>query len=78
MSGKVSATVVASRDFGVGPRQFQLFGNVTREVLGAARELYGDLRNLQIEFAHIGGNGTVEVFLAAVDNGTGDTILRVD
>ena len=78
VSGKVSATVVASRDFGVGPRQFQLFGNVTREVLGAARELYGDLRNLQIEFAHIGGNGTVEVFLAAVDNGTGDTILRVD
>jgi hypothetical protein len=78
VSGKASANIVASRDFAVGPRQFQLLGNVSREVLGAARELYGDLRNLQVEFAHTGGDGGVEVFLAAVDNGTGDMILRVD
>lgn len=78
MSGKVTANIVASKDFAVGARQFQLLGNMAREVLGAGRDAYGDLRNLHVEFAHVGGNGAVEVFLASVDNGTGDMILRVD
>ncbi len=49
-----------------------------RTVLGSGRDAYGDLRNLQIEFAHVGGNGTIEAFLSSVDNGTGDSILRME
>jgi len=73
-----TGTTSASRDFNLAANQFLLMGGISREILGPGRDELGDLHNLQVDFAHVGGAGTVEVFLSSVDNGTGDSILRVD
>ena len=77
-TGLVASKIEGWKDYFLGPHQFVLLGSVAREVLGPGRDAYGDLRNLQIEFAHLGGNGTIDVFLSSVDNGTGDSILRME
>jgi hypothetical protein len=76
-SGKATASGVVSRDYFLNGNQF-ILGSLTRDILGASRDSIGDLENLVVEIAVTGGDGRVAFFVSSVDNGTGDTVLRVE
>lgn len=74
-----AAQAIASANFPLAPRQFLLVNNIANSILGAAtRATLGDLSNMQLDFEVIAGSGAVIVFTSTLDNGTGDSILRVD
>jgi hypothetical protein len=69
---------LGSKSFSLGPHQLLLLplGNT---ILGSSRsQQYGDLHNVQIYFEVLDGTGSAAVFASSVDNGSGDSILRVD
>lgn len=69
----------ATRDYTLGPNGFFLINGIGTSILGDKRnEQFGDLSNLQVDFAVIGGDGEAMVFVSSVDNGTGDSILRTE
>ncbi|HET8774622.1 MAG TPA: hypothetical protein VFP80_12540 [Thermoanaerobaculia bacterium] len=68
----------ASRDYDLAPGQFLLLGGLASEILGADRAALGDLRDLEADFLVIEGEGRVVVFTSSVDNGTGDSVLRIE
>ena len=75
----VSSTATATKDYQLAPYQFLLLTNIAKELIGPDRDTrFGDLRNMQADFAVTSGAGSVAVFTSSTDNGTGDTILRVD
>lgn len=76
--GNVAQVGSASVDYTLNPRQFLLVNNISSAVLGSLRSAFGDLHNLQAEFEVISGDGAVTVFTSSVDNGSGDSIIRVD
>ncbi|HVS32034.1 MAG TPA: hypothetical protein VMS98_11325 [Thermoanaerobaculia bacterium] len=75
---KVSGLGSASRDYDLGPNQFLLVNGLTTEVLGPSRSSFGDLADVEASFQVIDGSGSVIVFTSTVDNGTGDSILRIE
>ncbi|MCM2314021.1 MAG: hypothetical protein NDJ92_02575 [Thermoanaerobaculia bacterium] len=75
----VASTATATKDYQLTPNQFMLLTNIAKELIGPDRDTrFGDLRNMQADFAVTSGDGSVAVFISSTDNGTGDTILRVD
>ncbi|HEX4936777.1 MAG TPA: hypothetical protein VFV33_26530, partial [Gemmatimonadaceae bacterium] len=76
-SGKATASGVVSKDYFLNGNQFVL-NSLTRDILGASRDTIGDLENVVVEIAVTGGDGRVAFFVSSVDNGTGDTVLRVE
>lgn len=69
----------ATRDINLGPKQFLLLQNVSRQVLGDYRNsLQGNLKNLFLEIEVIGGTGSVVAFTSSVDNGTADQIFKLE
>ncbi|MBI2214372.1 MAG: hypothetical protein HYU52_12060 [Acidobacteria bacterium] len=75
--GRSLAGTVASKTYEIAPRQLFRINRITNDILGAARADYGDIRNLQLKFEVIGGSGRVIPTVSSTDNGTGDSILRV-
>ncbi len=74
-----ASQAIASRNFPLNPREFLLVNNIANSILGAAtRNTLGDLSNMQLDFEVIAGTGAVVIFTSTLDNGTGDSILRVD
>ena len=74
-----AARASAFREYAIQPGQFQLVSNLLRAILGEEREsVLGDMRNIEVDFEVVDGQGTVEVFVSSVDNGTGDSLLRVE
>jgi Leucine-rich repeat (LRR) protein len=72
----VSATT--SRTFPLGPRQQVFLPELLRSFAGDARDTtFGDLHNLVLELEVIEGSGSVVPFVVVTDNGTGDSIVRV-
>ncbi len=69
---------IASKDYAVGARQLLRINGITGNILGADRADYGDIRNFQLKFEVVGGSGRVAVTTSSTDNGTGDSILRVE
>ncbi|MGK2855901.1 MAG: hypothetical protein ACSLFQ_01710 [Thermoanaerobaculia bacterium] len=68
---------VASKSYEIQPNQLFRINRITDNILGAARADYGDIRNLQLKFEVVGGTGRVAITVSSTDNGTGDSILRV-
>jgi hypothetical protein len=75
--GRSLAGTVASKNYDVQPNQLFRINRITDNILGAARADYGDIRNLQLKFEVVGGSGKVIVTVSSTDNGTGDSVLRV-
>lgn len=76
---KVEFTDSATASYQLGPNQFLFFPRIARELIGAEkREGLGDLRNMLVEFSVVAGEGRVIPFVSSVDNGSGDSILRVE
>ncbi len=68
---------IASKTYEIQPNQLFRINRITNDILGAARADYGDIRNLQLKFDVVGGTGRVAITVSSTDNGTGDSILRV-
>ena len=64
------------REFSLGPFEYAQRG--VKELLGPAAESLGDISVAAIEFEVIGGTGRVLPYVSSVDNGTGDSVLRVE
>lgn len=47
-------------------------------ILGVSRERFGTLHNVQLQFQVMEGNGAASVFVLSIDNGSGDSILRLE
>lgn len=74
----VSSVGVSSRDFSVGPNQMVAVANLARSVIGAQRDAFGDLRNMQVDVDVIGGSGKIIPFVESIDNASGDIMVRAD
>ncbi|HUP59547.1 MAG TPA: fibronectin type III domain-containing protein [Thermoanaerobaculia bacterium] len=72
----VSATT--TRTFNLSPRQQIFLPELLRSFAGDERDtLFGDLHDLSLEIEVTAGNGSVVPFVIVTDNGTGDSVLRV-
>jgi hypothetical protein len=60
------------------PNQFIQINGITADILGAARDTFGDLRGVEADFQVISGDGAVAIYTSSTDNGTGDSILRTE
>jgi Leucine-rich repeat (LRR) protein len=71
-------TATTTRTFDLAPRQQIVLPELLRSFAGDARDtLYGDLHDLTLELEVIGGSGSVVPFLIVTDNGTSDSVMRV-
>lgn len=70
-------TATTTRTFDLGAGQQVLLPELLRSFTGAARDGYGDLHDLTIEFEVIGGNGSVVPFLVVTDMATGDPVVKM-
>lgn len=75
--GKASRIINASKTYELAPRQLLLIGNIAAAILGEGRAQLGDLYSMQVEVEAVGGDGAVVPFVTSVDNGTGDSIFRL-
>ncbi len=74
----VSAHGISSRDFSMGPNQMLTIADLARSIIGAQRDAFGDLRNMQVDVDVIDGSGKVLPFLEAMDNASGDIMVRAE
>jgi hypothetical protein len=72
----VSAQTVSSKEFTVGANQILVIRDLSRTVIGAQRDSFGDLRDMQVDVEVIGGSGRVLPFIESVENATGDLVMR--
>ncbi len=70
-----SAYVAASRDYTLAPNQF--LQQSVREIFGTSAP-DNDFHNATLELTVISGSGSVIPYVSTIDNGTGDSLLRVD
>ncbi len=75
---KVPGSATAAKNYNLAPFQFIQINGLTADILGAARDTFGDLRGVEADFQVISGLGSVTVFTSSTDNGTGDSILRTE
>ncbi|HUP48053.1 MAG TPA: fibronectin type III domain-containing protein [Thermoanaerobaculia bacterium] len=77
--GRDLVSAVIYRDYELGPLQQLLAGDLVRSIVGPSRETaLGELHGIQLHAEVVGGSGAVIPFVLVTDNGTGDTILRLD
>lgn len=74
---KVQGIGSASKDYQLGPNQFMQVP-LASDVLGASRGTLGDLKDLEVDFQVLSGNGAIAVYTSSTDNGTADSILRTE
>lgn len=67
-----------SRDYKLAAGELRMIGDLGREVVGPIRDAFGDLRNAILDVEVLSGPGEVIPFLQSVDNGSSDTIVRID
>lgn len=69
----------ASKTYQLAPREFRQLNAIVSAILGSeARETdFGELKNVQVRVDVVGGEGAAIVYATQTDNGTGDTVLRV-
>lgn len=77
--GLADVRATASKDYKLSPRQVMAFSEVGAELFGASsRQSLGDLHNLQLDVDVVGGDGAVIPFTMSTENGTGDSIMRIE
>jgi len=76
--GLADVRASAKREYTLSPRQVISFREIGREMFGPGRDSLGDLHNLQIDVDVIGGQGAVIPYTVSTDNGSGDTVMRLE
>ncbi len=74
----VTGQGLAAKEYTLTPSGFLSIADLPRDVIGTARDKYGDLRSMVLDVEVIGGSGEVIPFLQLTDNGSGDTFIRVE
>jgi hypothetical protein len=75
---KVQGSATAAKDYTLAANQFIQINGLTADILGTARDTFGDLRGVEADFQVVSGDGAVTIFTSSTDNGTGDSILRTE
>ncbi|MEO6487866.1 MAG: hypothetical protein ABIO78_08005, partial [Thermoanaerobaculia bacterium] len=75
---RVSAQLTASKEYALPPRGSIFVDRMSTAVFGPDREQIGDMHDLILEIAVTGGEGQAIPFTLATENGSGDTILRIE
>jgi len=75
---KLQGSATAAKDYTLTPFQFIQINGLTADILGSARDTFGDLHGVEADFQIISGEGSVTIFTSSTDNGTGDSILRTE
>jgi hypothetical protein len=75
---KLQVVGSVSKDYNLAPNQYLQLNRIAAELIGPHRETIGDLRGLEVSFQVVAGIGRVAVFTSSTDNGTGDSILRIE
>ncbi|MEK6372465.1 MAG: fibronectin type III domain-containing protein [Acidobacteriota bacterium] len=75
----VAAKATITRDFHLAPRQQIVLEDLVRSIAGAARETeFGDLHGLQLQIEVTAGGGAVVPFVIVTDNGSRDSLVRLE
>lgn len=77
-AGLAAGTTASTRDFQVDAKNILLIDDVASAVIGADRNGYGDLRDMQLEVTNVGANGRVVPIIRVVDVQSGDALTRID
>ncbi len=73
----VSARAVSTRAYSLNPLQFVMINGVIGDVIGGQRSTFGDLRNIDVDVEVVSGGGVIPV-LQSVDNGSDDSVVRIN
>ena len=74
-----TAKATITRDFQLAPRQQVVLEDLVSSIAGASRETeFGDLHGLQLQIEITGGGGAVVPFVIVTDNGSGDSLVRLE
>ncbi len=74
----VSAAAVSSKEYSLTASQYLLISDIARDVIGSARDSFGDLHNMELDVEVTGGAGRVLPYLQSIDNGSGDGVMRTE
>jgi len=75
----VTARTTATREITLAPRQQIVLEDLVRAIAGPLRETeFGDLHGLQLQIEITGGSGAVVPFVIVTDNGSGDSLVRLE
>lgn len=77
-ASKATGTIESSTEVTIGARHMLTLHDISRAVIGSARDLVGDLSNMQVEVAVISGGGRVVALIESADNASGDARIRGD
>ncbi|HVR38389.1 MAG TPA: hypothetical protein VMU84_04785 [Thermoanaerobaculia bacterium] len=67
------------RDFDLGPRQQLVLSELVRSFAGDARDTaFSDLHGLRLQIEVLAGKGSIVPFVIVTDNGSGDSVLRLE
>ena len=77
-SQKTTSTAVATKDYTIAAGQFVNIADLGSELIGASRSTTGDIRDATLDVQVLSGSGAVLPFVASVDNGSGDLIVRTE
>ncbi|MBI2212828.1 MAG: hypothetical protein HYU52_04205 [Acidobacteria bacterium] len=70
---------IGVKEYALAANQLVSKSNLVEEVIGPSRETrYGDLTGVQVQFDVVSDTGAVLIFTSSVDNGTNDSIIRVE
>ena len=70
---------IGVKEYDLAANQLVSRSNLLEEIIGSSRDtLYGDLTGVQVQFDVVSSTGAVMIFTSSVDNGTNDSILRVE
>jgi hypothetical protein len=75
-AAKTTSSVVVDAERTVPAGGFTMIQGLGRSIIGPQRAMFGNLQNAILDIEVIGGSGAVIPFLQAIDNGTGDVIIR--
>jgi len=74
-----SQNVLGSREVTLAPYQLLNIQRITADLLGSSRDQnFRDMDNVQLAVEVIGGEGALVPALSMTENGTGDSILRIE
>lgn len=74
----VSSQAVSSKDFSVAPGAMLIISDLARTVIGAQRDTFGDLRNIQVDVDVVTGGGRIIPFIQTSDIVSGDISVRAE
>jgi len=74
---RTSAQALSTVSVSVPANRLVMLNEIGRAVIGNSRDGYGDLRNMQLDVEVVSGAGRVSPFMQTIDNGSGDSAIRI-